>query len=846
VKRRSTVVAILSVLVLCVAPLACCSPVIGKVVSGVTYMPMENGAKITWGTDTASIGWVEYGLTDGYGTSSVPITLPTTTHVVELTGLESLTTYHYCVVSADGYGNKATSVDYTFTTLKGVIILAISNCMASNIAGSSATITWGTNLASSSLVEYGITTGYSTSTTPDTMTRTDHSVLLTGLASETTYHYRVKSVDEAGVVAVSDDYTFTTPMEYQLNVGVQSLPSTNNPFLAVDGEADAAHIGIMYEPLVHYNNMGEVLPLLAESWDYDDDTMKWTITLDPDAKFSNGTQVTAYDVKFSLLKYMALGLGQTADIAATIKQNQGGTSGIPFSLEDNDPFSDTIESIGGNFIADGFSAGEMVEIRGTTDGPDKGTTGDQDGAYLIYSVTPTVITLDPTVSIDSEWSNAGMILTAVGPDVDAITVLDDTTLTIELETFAAMFMSYLSNVVIVPESIWGGMTNTEILVYENANPIGSGAWTVRETVADTYVIYEAHADYWGGAPKIDVLAKIYYGSDEQQKAALGNGDIDATASMLPRGIVQLLDDQDLDIYQVAENTTFSLYLNHRVAPFNFLKFRQALNVGIDRMSMMSLVTNGWAVIPQQIEVAPHLSYADLSLEWPYVGMQLWDRINTANDLLDDIPGMSTINDGVDGIRTYNGEPLVIELICMDTSAEDMAIAGLVEDSLADMGIEVGISALSLVEIAFRISVDIEGGNDDWDAYIYGQTIPPDYDYFASQWGYYENVRSDKRSSVVGWDSPEAQAIGEQLNLLQTLPEGNATRDALIAETQWRIAEELPCLPLYHPITPNAYRIDRFTGWIEDQGVYMYGYVPSMIGPVNLLSVEPIDPFIDAS
>src|SRR4029079_19270876 len=39
---------------------------------------------------------------------------------------------------------------------------------------------------------------------------TSHSVGLSGLAATTTYHYRVRSQDAAGNLAVSGDFTFTT------------------------------------------------------------------------------------------------------------------------------------------------------------------------------------------------------------------------------------------------------------------------------------------------------------------------------------------------------------------------------------------------------------------------------------------------------------------------------------------------------------------------------------------------------------------------------------------------------------------------------------------------------------
>jgi hypothetical protein len=86
----------------------------------------------------------------------------------------------------------------------------ISNIASSNITSSGATITWSTNEAADSLVEYGLSTGYGSSSPLNTGLVMAHSVTLSGLSANTTYHYRVKSKDAAGNLVVSGDYTFTT------------------------------------------------------------------------------------------------------------------------------------------------------------------------------------------------------------------------------------------------------------------------------------------------------------------------------------------------------------------------------------------------------------------------------------------------------------------------------------------------------------------------------------------------------------------------------------------------------------------------------------------------------------
>src|SRR5207247_4304711 len=88
---------------------------------------------------------------------------------------------------------------------------------------SGASIAWTTNEASDSQVEYGTTTAYGSSTTLNTSLVTSHSVNLSGLAANTTYHYRVKSRDAAGNLAVSGDQTFTTA------ASTTTIYSYNNP-----------------------------------------------------------------------------------------------------------------------------------------------------------------------------------------------------------------------------------------------------------------------------------------------------------------------------------------------------------------------------------------------------------------------------------------------------------------------------------------------------------------------------------------------------------------------------------------------------------------------------------------
>ena len=86
----------------------------------------------------------------------------------------------------------------------------ISAVTASGVTSSQASINWTTDLLSDSLVEYGLTTAYGTTTTRNTSLVTAHAMTIGGLLDSRLYHFRVRSRDVRGIEGVSTDYTFTT------------------------------------------------------------------------------------------------------------------------------------------------------------------------------------------------------------------------------------------------------------------------------------------------------------------------------------------------------------------------------------------------------------------------------------------------------------------------------------------------------------------------------------------------------------------------------------------------------------------------------------------------------------
>jgi peroxiredoxin len=112
---------------------------------------------------------------------------------------------------------------------------------------SRATIGWTTDEPATSLVNYGQTAeDYSESTDVDSTLKTSHSVTLTGLLSNTGYHFQVVSEDAIGTGASSNDNTFLTVSAETLSPSdlAPILTSTPIPIKAVPTEKQPPTINL--------------------------------------------------------------------------------------------------------------------------------------------------------------------------------------------------------------------------------------------------------------------------------------------------------------------------------------------------------------------------------------------------------------------------------------------------------------------------------------------------------------------------------------------------------------------------------------------------------------------------
>jgi hypothetical protein len=222
----------------------------------------------------------------------------------------------------------------------------ISN-VTSSITSSGATVTWTTNEASDSQVEYGPTTSYGSSTTINTSMVTSHSVTLSALSASTTFHYRVKSKNAAGNLAISGDYSFTTPAPPEPQI-VYSFAeqacsaewSSGAGVLPCPGEEDEKSNGLVLLPVnpVLENGVTETNPtLLTVPQQIQDGLIRGTY---PDFAVQSGDHfqatigclsgATGCDVMFQL--NYRIGDGSIQNLASWSETNNGQTQSVNIDL----------------------------------------------------------------------------------------------------------------------------------------------------------------------------------------------------------------------------------------------------------------------------------------------------------------------------------------------------------------------------------------------------------------------------------------------------------------------------------------------------------------------------------
>jgi peptide/nickel transport system substrate-binding protein len=302
-----------------------------------------------------------------------------------------------------------------------------------------------------------------------------------------------------------------------------------------------------------------------------------------------------------------------------------------------------------------------------------------------------------------------------------VTALDPTTLQITTETPLGIMEYALSYSFVVPQSVWGDMTDHETMAAytgEDATT-GTGPYIFGEWVPDEYLILEANQDYWGGPPNIDRIIFQQYATEDAMIQAYLAGEVDGVSAVPATAVETLLDSGDLivtfwDSFAVEELTLNSYAEGTQPASLADPAVRLAMEYAIDRDQINEVAYLGYFE-PATTFIAPVMG------DWhnSEIDVVSFDAA-MANQTLDDAGYLDT--DG-DGVREYSdGTPLHYRFMTGD-DAVSARVGEVIAAGLAQAGIS---TELQPVDFNTQMNKAFYEYDFDLNYWYWGMDPDPDF------------------------------------------------------------------------------------------------------------------------
>ncbi len=231
------------------------------------------------------------------------------------------------------------------------------------------------------------------------------------------------------------------------------------------------------------------------------------------------------------------------------------------------------------------------------------------GGLLLTACKPT--TPEPEViptDVPMAEEFVGYTLAAANCDYggffESIVATDKYTVTFNLCKSDPAFLSKMAFVpfAIYPEEWIVSTAGEETRTSEGLeHPIGTGPYMVSEWARGESVTFVANPNYWGEAPKAETLVLRWSTESAARLLELQSGTIDGYDNVGPDDFAVITADNNLQItYRPALNI-FYVGMTNTYAPFDNVKVRQAIAMGIDRQRIVD------TFYPEGSEVASHFT-----------------------------------------------------------------------------------------------------------------------------------------------------------------------------------------------------------------------------------------------
>lgn len=397
---------------------------------------------------------------------------------------------------------------------------------------------------------------------------------------------------------------------------------------------------------------------------------------------------------------------------------------------------------------------------------------------------------------------------------ESVEATDDYTLVITLSEAIPNMESQLIFLYVIPEHIWSQYTEgAAASEFENVEMIGSGPFKMVEYAQNQFVHLAAVKEDPLYSPKIDEVVFQTFDNPDALVQALRTAQVDMITEMPNTAVPGLRNESDIELVTGAplapEVTDIILnvveegncppedgvcsghpaLLDHNV--------RLALAHATDKQKIIDVVllglgTPGRTLIPDGLGVWYNDSLEDYAFD-----------LDQANQILDDAGYADTDGDGIREMPDGTN-PLNFRMNWPSDSTDAPRMSEILAESWGQVGIGTQLQALDPDTLTSVCCPTF-----DFDVILWGWGSDPDPGFLLSV------MTTDEiptGNSETGYSNPEYDDLYTQ----QARELDLEARREIVWEMQRIVFEDLPYIIPYYAQAVQAYRTDKFTGWITDQ------------------------------
>lgn len=400
------------------------------------------------------------------------------------------------------------------------------------------------------------------------------------------------------------------------------------------------------------------------------------------------------------------------------------------------------------------------------------------------------------------YSQEGNTIASRFLGMESVDAIDRYTVQVNMAEINASFLTNAGEVPIVPAA-YHAEVGSDIF---RTQPIGTGAFRLREWRAAEFTEIEAFPDHFRGAPGVEAIRLEVVPEPSVRYIALVTGDAHANVwPLLVEDSLSFENDPDFRLVRTTAGSVRFMPLNNERPQFSDVRVRRAMLMALDRQRIIDDLWNGAAVISHS-----NLSPRNGFYHNPNVRQYEFDPA-AARALLDEAGWV----EGNDGIRTRDGVRFSYTCTTITGDQARRPIAELSQVMLREVGIEMLLAEAPVASILEGLTNGtLESSLFNW---TFGSTPEPDPS---------ATLRTGGGNNFNRYSNPEMDALIDQ-GLRTVDPEA---RRPIYYQIQELFAEEVPCLHLHFDDWMNVFS-NRIQGLPEDiispDPVFVRGFEQSL-------------------